>query len=250
MTRMRKRSIPWILGFILIAVWLTTLSDQQVAAQDDDYIGPEACITCHQEKYDEWNESKHSEAYSDPEFQQEWSAAGKQEDCLQCHTTGYDQETKTYALEGVTCEQCHGPGLTMEVDRSSELCGSCHTGEYGKERYENYLKGTHANSGVTCANCHLSDANHSFEIQAQTCASCHTENRIHSSSQITDSLARALAAEDHASNIEAQVAELENELLAVEERTQFITQLTFIGGGGVFLVVLIVVLSYLRQKRS
>lgn len=245
-----KRNLPWLIGLILIAVWLSTLSNQQAAAQDDEYIGPDACITCHQEKHDEWSDSKHAEAYSDPEFQQEWEAAGNQEDCLQCHTTGYDQDTETYAIEGVTCEACHGPGLTMEVDRSPELCGSCHSGEYGKERYEDFLEGTHSGSGVTCVDCHAYESDHNFEIESKACATCHTGERIHSSSIIPDNQARALAAEEHASEIEGQVTALETELSEVEKRAEFITQLTFVGGGGVFLVAIIVALSYLRQKRS
>jgi len=235
---------------ILVVVWLSTLSNNQAAAQDEEYLGPEACITCHQEKYDEWNESKHAEAYSDHEFQQEWEEVENQEDCLQCHTTGYDQETETYALEGVTCEQCHGVGLTMEVDRSPELCGSCHTGEYGEYRYESYLEGTHANSDVTCVDCHSYETDHDFQIQAQTCATCHTEDRIHSSSIIPDTLTRALDAEEHASDIEGQISSLEDELLEVEKRTEFVTQLTLIGGVGVLLVVIVVGLSYLRERRS
>jgi hypothetical protein len=186
----------------------------------------------------------------EPEFQREWSAAGNQEDCLQCHTTGYNQETKTYAIEGVTCEQCHGEALTMEVDRSPELCGSCHSGEYGEYRYEDFLEGTHSGSGVTCVDCHAYESNHEFEIQSQACATCHTGERIHSSSIIPDNQAKALAAEDHATEVEAQVTAIETELSDVEKRTEFITQLTFLGGGGVLLVVIIVVLSYMRQKRS
>ena len=245
-----KRNLPWLLGLILIVVWFASLSDQQVEAQSGDYIGPDACMTCHQDKHDEWSESKHAEAYSDPEFQREWSAAGNQEDCLQCHTTGYDQETKTYAIEGVTCEQCHGEALTMEVDRSPELCGSCHSGEYGEYRYEEFLEGTHAGSGVTCVDCHAYEDNHEFEIESKACATCHTAERLHSSSIIPDNQAKALAAENHATQLEANVTVLQAEITEVGKRTEFITQLTFLGGGGVLLVVIIVVISYMRQKRS
>jgi len=65
-------------------------------------------------------------------------------DCGPCHTTGYRPEghqnglvgvTGTWALNGVQCERCHGPGSKhvaapydnrMVIDRSSSLCGECH----------------------------------------------------------------------------------------------------------------------------
>lgn len=68
----------------------------------------------------------HAKAYSDPVFQAAWEEDGKPSSCLRCHTTGYSAETDTYALEGVTCEQCHGEGMEMTKTLSAELCGSCH----------------------------------------------------------------------------------------------------------------------------
>lgn len=65
-------------------------------------------------------------------------------DCGTCHTTGYvplgNQDdlpglVGTWFEEGVTCENCHGPGsnhvndpyvVDMKVDREAELCGECH----------------------------------------------------------------------------------------------------------------------------
>jgi predicted CXXCH cytochrome family protein len=65
-------------------------------------------------------------------------------DCGACHTTGYSprgqQDNRegmvgTFALAGVQCEACHGPGSLhvnapfawpMRVDRSAEACTSCH----------------------------------------------------------------------------------------------------------------------------
>ena len=73
---------------------------------------------------------------------------GGQEDlaynCASCHTTGYvptgNQDNLpglqgTWALPGVQCEACHGPGslhasnptgVRMVLDRSSEMCQQCH----------------------------------------------------------------------------------------------------------------------------
>jgi hypothetical protein len=63
--------------------------------------------------------------------------------CGECHNTGYKPEGNqhgvpglvgTWALDGVQCEACHGPGSLhaadpghrMTVDTRSEACGDCH----------------------------------------------------------------------------------------------------------------------------
>ncbi|RME22750.1 MAG: hypothetical protein D6806_12450 [Deltaproteobacteria bacterium] len=75
--------------------------------------------------------------YHAGEYQHEYS-------CGPCHTTGYRPDghqdglpgiVGTWSEPGVRCEACHGPGghhvldpyaNPMVVDRSAELCGSCH----------------------------------------------------------------------------------------------------------------------------
>ncbi len=65
--------------------------------------------------------------------------------CGTCHTTGWvadeDADTDndlsdnqdglpgihgTFFAGGIQCEACHGPGTTMDVDKSAALCGTCH----------------------------------------------------------------------------------------------------------------------------
>ncbi|UCF79238.1 MAG: hypothetical protein JSW03_02995 [Candidatus Eiseniibacteriota bacterium] len=66
-------------------------------------------------------------------------------DCGRCHTTGYRSYGHqnnmpgiigTWALNGIQCERCHGPGSKhvyapydhpMKIDRSSVMCGECHS---------------------------------------------------------------------------------------------------------------------------
>ncbi len=68
-------------------------------------------------------------------------------DCGRCHTTGFRSYGNqgympgmngTWALGGVQCERCHGPGskhiqapydYAMKIDRSSAMCGECHSRE-------------------------------------------------------------------------------------------------------------------------
>jgi predicted CXXCH cytochrome family protein len=64
-------------------------------------------------------------------------------ECLGCHTTGFDPETKEWAAPGVTCEMCHGPGSvhaasadknetivrpqSLDPARRVMICGQCHS---------------------------------------------------------------------------------------------------------------------------
>ncbi|ODS34785.1 MAG: putative cytochrome c [Candidatus Scalindua rubra] len=75
--------------------------------------------------------------------------------CYECHTTGYDKETGTYAEEGITCEACHGPGEVfgyfMDLGRALDgakiaritpaynVCGS-NTGCHRSRRHEKRVK--------------------------------------------------------------------------------------------------------------
>lgn len=69
-------------------------------------------------------------------------------DCLGCHTTGFDPETRKWAALGVSCEMCHGPGSAhagasdkkasivrpeeLEPARRAMVCGQCHA--HGKSK--------------------------------------------------------------------------------------------------------------------
>lgn len=248
---LEKKIFLWIFGLIMILTIISIMENYVVQAQSiDDYIGPEACRECHTSNFDEWEDSKHSQAFKNPKFQEEWEATGKEADCLQCHTTGYDSTLQKYAIEGITCESCHGAGLIMEVNDSSELCGSCHTGEYGQKKFEEFQEGTHFDSGVTCVNCHMYEESHSFEIESKACASCHTDEDIHSRRMIGDLQIRARDAENRVTQIEEEQVNLLREISEIEKRTALVTQITFLGGGALVVLAVIVTLLFIRQRRK
>lgn len=249
--KMKKQKWTLFFGLVLLAIWMIGPHEEVVEAQSiEDYVGPEICQSCHAPKVEDWEESGHSEAFTNQEFQDEWDSEGNPDTCLECHTTGYDPSSGEFAYEGVSCEACHGAGLTMEVDRSPELCGSCHTGEFGNNRYEDFVEGTHFNSGVTCADCHVSEGDHTFELQSSACATCHTENRIHSSSLIGDAQTRALNAEDRIIIILEENERVLEQLTDVESRTSMVYLLTYGGVGALVTVVAVTILLYMRQKKS
>jgi hypothetical protein len=103
-------------------------------------------------------------------------------DCGTCHTTGYLPEDNqdgrpglvgTWALDGVQCESCHGPGslhagnplaFQPTLERDSAACTTCHAGgEAGDitaptglivhgEEYEDLFQGKH--TALDCVDCH------------------------------------------------------------------------------------------------
>jgi hypothetical protein len=121
---------------------------------------------------EDWLVSSHAEAFTDPEFQEEWEAQSSPNSCLNCHTTGYDEATGVYVSEGVTCEQCHGPGDTMNRDISPEFCGSCHSDPY--PTFEEWKSSGPSHANATCILCH---DKHTSELTHQTttgtCVMCH-----------------------------------------------------------------------------
>jgi len=128
--------------------------------------------------------------------------------CFKCHTTGATEEGSwpagssgfgSFAFGGVQCEECHGQGsqhvsdptrFHMSVDRSSELCGRCHTrdpenrvlvsGGYIRhhEQYDEMVHSPHA--AVGCGKCHDAHASTVYDAVAAgsgviaTCESCHS----------------------------------------------------------------------------
>ena len=105
---------------------------------DLQYVGSQSCKACHNDAYEKWNSRLHAKAYSTLE------QVGSQFDpeCVICHVVGMDYESgfispqKTGDLEGVGCENCHGPGsehiLSAGATKFTEpksTCLDCHTPE-------------------------------------------------------------------------------------------------------------------------
>lgn len=139
----------------------------------------------------------------------------KKYDCGKCHTTGWKHIDDGGAPKdglagmaghfyagGIHCEECHGMGSThiatqkksdISIDRSSELCGRCHTrnadrsiaasGGFVKhhEQYDEWLvSGGHYESGIGCNTCHDVHASTKYDAIApgegvkKSCTDCHS----------------------------------------------------------------------------
>lgn len=145
--------------------------------QETGYVGSAACAGCHKDTHDTWSGTLHSQAFSSPIFQEDWTKQGLADACLECHTTGYDTNTGKYAEEGVACEACHGPYQQghpenpMPVTPDYTLCARCH-----KTTTDEWQASRHGEIKLNCEACHNP---HSQAPRAATvnelCTGCHKE---------------------------------------------------------------------------
>ncbi len=102
------------------------------------FIGSLACQNCHKEIFEKWEKTRHAHAFATLVAKRE----EKNNECLECHTTGYREETgysasaATAHLVQVGCEACHGRGgfhvrmngrISNFVKITDTSCLRCHT---------------------------------------------------------------------------------------------------------------------------
>ena len=150
-------------------------------------------------------------------------------DCGTCHTTGYSPRGNqddlpgligTWSEGGITCEECHGPGslhvsdpygVSMEIDRDSSQCGSCHlrgapesvnaSGGFIKhhEQYEELFQSKHIT--IDCVTCHdphagviqLRKAEEGTPTTRTACENCHFNEAKYQDSQVHPAVAECIS---------------------------------------------------------
>lgn len=86
--------------------------DKKVAVE---YVGSQACKSCHKKSHEIWKKSPHSHAYQTLVDANRPSNRQFDPECIVCHVVGFGQlsgfvsEEKTPHLKDVGCESCHGP---------------------------------------------------------------------------------------------------------------------------------------------
>ncbi len=127
-----------VLAVLLALVGLCALGTPAEVKSDQTakYVGAAACI-CHADPIQKaWRETKHARAFELLKL----AGQEKNEKCLPCHTTGYGRggygaADASVNLEGVQCEECHGPAgehaPTMDKTKvtrtpSALVCARCH----------------------------------------------------------------------------------------------------------------------------
>jgi hypothetical protein len=123
-----------VLAAVGLGGWRISAEGQQQATAS--YVGAASCL-CHADPIQKsWKESKHARAFELLKI----AGQEKNEKCLPCHTTGYGRggygaPGVTANLEGIQCEECHGPAgehvSTMEKSKvnrtpSVTVCARCH----------------------------------------------------------------------------------------------------------------------------
>ena len=143
------------------------------------YAGSNACAECHGSILSTEIKAPHAQAFQ--ALQQIGQANNPA--CLACHTVGYGLPTgfssaaATPGLEGVQCENCHGPAanhaasyidptVRPRVELAATVCGGCHTGPH-QPTYDEWLTSGHSqvvedmnptNRTDTCGRCHSGTA--------------------------------------------------------------------------------------------
>ncbi|MCO5183149.1 MAG: hypothetical protein M9918_20750 [Anaerolineae bacterium] len=144
-------------------------------------------------------------------------------DCGSCHTTGYVAEGNqdglpglvgTWALDGIQCEECHGPGsnhasypLSFQpvMDRDSEACGDCHVRGGSEEvnasdgfiqhheQYEELFQSKHIT--IDCVVCHdphtgvVQLRQDGVQTTRTQCENCHFDQASNAGNETHESVA-------------------------------------------------------------
>ena len=112
----------------------------RVSGPASNYAGSQVCMGCHAEVHSTSIPTAHAQAFASLQrIHQDTNAT-----CLACHTVGYGLTTgftnaiNTPQLEGVQCENCHGPAanhaanpgyptVVPRVELAAQICGGCHS---------------------------------------------------------------------------------------------------------------------------
>ncbi|MCL4804372.1 MAG: hypothetical protein KJ046_08740 [Anaerolineae bacterium] len=162
--------------FMILAFAAIPIAGAEPLRQDATPVPNDTqCVGCHEGLRGYWEQSAHGYAMTDPIFQKAWVEQGSPQECLNCHSTGFNPETGEFTEGGVGCLTCHSPvpaghpDAYMPTDVSSRLCGNCHL-----DTFAEWEISEHGQQGMTCNQCHNPHtAELRVESSQQLCNSCH-----------------------------------------------------------------------------
>lgn len=101
--------LPTNLGFV-VEKEIHAQTPERVAPPDESrYAGLTKCAACHYKQYEDWKTTPHAKTFDYLPKKYRNNA-----ECLQCHTSRHGSASVGQALagdlQGVGCEDCHGPG--------------------------------------------------------------------------------------------------------------------------------------------
>lgn len=127
-------------------------------------LSADGCAGCHQDFYDEWQTTIHSQAWTDPYFQVDFEFDGAQQNCLNCHIPLDNQQENL--VTGFRDTDRWDPILEPNPDFDAELqqegvtCTACHlrdgklVGVLGTETDAHPVK-TLSDPNQICVRCHV-----------------------------------------------------------------------------------------------
>lgn len=165
--------------YAVVLAFVMALLVTVVQAQDrtTPSTKPTECVECHGDLVSHWQESAHGQATTDPIFVEAWEEQGRPDECLPCHTTGYDAASGSWEEDGIACSTCHylganspsHPDMVMLTDTSSSSCGSCHV-----DTHKEWQDSVHGQGELTCSRCHNPHTTELRTDDVQTlCSNCH-----------------------------------------------------------------------------
>lgn len=124
----------------LAAIFAISVVISPVLAQEEaNFVGQQQCKMCHNKKaegeqWNVWKSTAHAKAVETLKTDEAKAVAERigldqapheAADCLQCHVTAYDPETKSAPpaiklADSVQCETCHGPG-SLHLDDGKKV---------------------------------------------------------------------------------------------------------------------------------
>lgn len=127
-------------------------------------LSAQECATCHQEIFDEWSTTIHSQAWTDPYYQVDLAFDGSQQICLNCHIP-LDRQQENLVL-GFRDQDRSDPILKPNPDFDSDLqkegvtCTACHLregkilGTYGGDDSLHPIRKLNSGNEI-CVGCHV-----------------------------------------------------------------------------------------------
>jgi len=129
------------------------------------YVGAETCKTCHEDKFKEYEGSRHFATTLDTKRGPEWHGCEACHGPGKAHVEGGGDKSKIFTFPGVTQRE------------ASARCLACHG--YGEEQ-GNFLRSAHWKNHVGCLDCHsvhkpVIEKAMLKEAQLTLCYTCHLE---------------------------------------------------------------------------
>jgi nitrate/TMAO reductase-like tetraheme cytochrome c subunit len=153
-----KRFVVMLVGSLCLFMFAVSV------AAENSYVGAAKCKMCHNSKkagqqFTIWKGTAHAKAYEALASEKAKSIAKskgiadpqKSDACLKCHAPSYNVKAglkgpKYNVADGVTCEDCHGPGSAyMKMSTMKAIAA-------GKEKPEAH--GLRLPDEKTCKSCH------------------------------------------------------------------------------------------------